>query len=201
MPHFDGHGPSPTFTLLAGRQPCLWRPVATEICLVHTVKPRLFHMHLCTCHFLAGWLWECHFTSPASTFIISRPTSDSNTKQQASRVPLRSLLIRCKALHPQYCRKLPSGRSAYRHYTVDPQDPQGIGSRTICGDQNSRMLTFQNQPSRFAGSTFTDSTNQGQRIPHLIHGWLDPWTGTHRYEGPTIFFKLDGHPPWLRTTR
>ena len=170
MPNFDCHAQAPP-------SPCLWSTMATEIRLVHTVKPRLFHMHLRTCHLLAGWLWECHFTSPASTFIISRPTSD--TKEQASRVPLRSLLIRCEALHPQYYRKLPSGRSAYRPYTVDPQDPQGIGSRTVCGAQNSRMLTSQNELSKSAGSTFTDSTNQGQKTPHLIHGWLNPWTGTH----------------------
>lgn len=44
------------------------------------------------------------------------------------------------------------------------------------------------RPSKSAGSTFTDSTNQGQKTPYLIHGWLNPWTGTHRYEGPTVLF-------------
>ena len=81
--------PPPLLCWQAGT-PRLWSTTATEIRIVHTVKPRLFHVHLHSCHLLAGWPWECHLTSPASTFIISkitRATSDSHAKGQASRVP------------------------------------------------------------------------------------------------------------------
>ena len=126
MPNFDRHGPSPTFTLLTGRQPCLWSTMATEIHLVHTVKSRLFHMH---CAPVPYWLGDFgNVTSPLQPQLSSSPG------------PLR-----------------------------------GCSCPSI-------------RPSKSTGSTVTDSTHQGQKTPYLIHGWLNPWTGTHRYEGPTVLF-------------